>query len=61
MRKEDESFVAALKWKGYSEDGLHVREELNVPVTSYTPDPAVFRESPIGKRKRSNKKSQNAL
>lgn len=48
VRKEDESFVAALKWKGYSEDGLHVREELNVPVTSYTPDPAVFRESPIG-------------
>lgn len=49
VRKEDERFVAALKWKGHSEDGLHVREELNVPVTCDLPDPTVFKESRIGK------------
>ena len=48
VRKEGEHTVAALKWKGHSEDGLHVREEINVPVHSEEPDPSVFKESKIG-------------
>lgn len=48
VRKEEDKLVAALKWKGRSEDGLHVREEINVPVDSCDPNPAVFRESKIG-------------
>ena len=28
VRKEGERWVAALKWNGNSEDGLHIREEI---------------------------------
>lgn len=48
VRREDDRLVAALKWKGHCEDGLHVREEINVPVDSEAPNPGVFRESRIG-------------
>ncbi|MDO4176649.1 MAG: CYTH domain-containing protein [Bacillota bacterium] len=48
VRKEGDRHVAALKWKGHSEDGLHVREEINVPVDSDFPNPSVFRESNVG-------------
>ncbi|MCQ2547084.1 MAG: CYTH domain-containing protein [Clostridia bacterium] len=48
VRIEGDRHVAALKWKGHSEDGLHVREEINVPVDSDFPDPSVFRESNVG-------------
>lgn len=48
VRREGERYVAALKWKGHSEEGLHVREEINVPVDSDRPDPSVFRESNVG-------------
>ena len=48
VRSEGKRLVAALKWKGHSEDGLHVREEINVPVDSDKPDPSVFKESKIG-------------
>lgn len=48
VRREDDRLIAALKWKGHCEDGLHVREEINVPVDSEEPDPGVFRESRIG-------------
>lgn len=48
VRLEDGNYVAALKWRGHSEDGLHVREEINVPVDSDAADPSVFRESKVG-------------
>lgn len=50
VRKEDDVLVASLKWKGHSEDGLHVREEINVPVDSDEPEPDTFKESKIGKQ-----------
>jgi len=48
IRREGDHLVAALKWKGHSEDGLHVREEINVPVQNNEPDLDVFHESSIG-------------
>ncbi|MDD6310564.1 MAG: CYTH domain-containing protein [Firmicutes bacterium] len=48
VREEGERYVAAMKWKGRSEDGLHVREEINVHVDDDTPNPEVFRESSVG-------------
>ena len=48
VRKEGDRYVAALKWKDHSEDGLHVREEINVPVDSDIANPYVFRESKVG-------------
>lgn len=48
IRREGDHLVAALKWKGHSEDGLHVREEINVPVESDEPDLNVFHESNVG-------------
>lgn len=50
VRMEGDSPVATLKWKGHSEDGLHVREELNVPVSTVDADPEVFRESDLGSK-----------
>ncbi|MDO4834069.1 MAG: CYTH domain-containing protein [Bacillota bacterium] len=48
VREEGGNYVAALKWKGHSEDGLHVREEINVPADNDSADPEVFRESKVG-------------
>ena len=48
VRREGDRLVAALKWKGHTEDGLHVREEINVPVEDDFPDLDVFRESSVG-------------
>jgi len=48
IRREGDHLVATIKWKGHSEDGLHVREEINVPVESDTPDLDVFHESSVG-------------
>lgn len=48
VRREGERLIATLKWKGKSEDGLHVREELTVPVSDSTPDVSAFLESDIG-------------
>ncbi len=48
VRSENGHMIATLKWKGHSEDGLHKREEINVPVDSDKPDPEVFAESRIG-------------
>ena len=48
IRREGDHLVAALKWKGHTEDGLHVREELNVPVEDDTPDLNVFHQSSVG-------------
>ncbi len=50
VRKEGKRFVASLKWKGHNEDGLHVREEINVPVDNDTANPKVFNESKVGKQ-----------
>ena len=48
VRREGDHLVASLKWKGHCEDGLHVREEINVPVQDDTPDLDVFHESSVG-------------
>lgn len=32
IRKEGNKIIATLKWNGSSEDGMHIREEINVPV-----------------------------
>jgi len=32
VRKEGNVFQATVKWKGFSKDGMHKREELNVPI-----------------------------
>ena len=48
VRREGDHLMAALKWKGHTEDGLHVREEINVPVQDDFPDLNVFHESSVG-------------
>ena len=53
VRMEGSRIVASLKWKGASVDGLHMREEINVPVNDeacfIAPDPELFKESDIGR------------
>lgn len=53
VRMEGARIVASLKWKGASKDGLHTREEINVPVNDeacfIAPDPEIFKESDIGR------------
>jgi triphosphatase len=50
---EGSRIVASLKWKGASVDGLHTREEINVPVNDeacfIAPSPELFKESDIGR------------
>ncbi|MDO4869961.1 MAG: CYTH domain-containing protein [Bacillota bacterium] len=48
VRLENNDPVATIKWKGHSEDGLHVREEINVPADSDEPNPELFQESRMG-------------
>ena len=52
VRMEGSRIVASLKWNGESVDGLHTREEINVPVTDeaclISPSPEIFKESDIG-------------
>ena len=38
VRREGERLIATLKWSGKSEDGLHTREELCVPVPEREPE-----------------------
>lgn len=49
VRKEGDILQATLKWNGSSEDGMHKREEINVPVDDeaklYTPDVEIFEQS----------------
>ena len=49
VRKEGCKLVATLKWNGSSEDGMHKREEINVPVSDEeklrTPDIRIFDQS----------------
>jgi len=53
VRMEGSRIVASLKWQGASVDGLHTREEINVPVKDeacfIAPDPELFKESDIGR------------
>lgn len=53
VRTEGLGTVATLKWNGNSQDGLHVREEINVPITDpaclIQPSPDIFKESEDGK------------
>lgn len=49
IRKEGSRLVGTLKWNGSSEDGMHKREEINVPVSDEskltTPDIQIFSQS----------------
>lgn len=49
IRRENSKLIATLKWNGYSEDGMHKREEINVPVDNETkltnPDITIFDQS----------------
>ena len=53
VRMEGSRIVASLKWNGESVEGLHTREEINVPVNDETcfimPSPEIFKESDIGR------------
>ncbi len=53
IRMEGSRIVASLKWNGACADGLHQREEINVPVKDEAcfmmPNPDVFIESDIGR------------
>ena len=52
VRMEGNKVVASLKWKGGSAEGLHKREEINVPVDDpacfLQPSPEIFKESELG-------------
>ncbi|MDR1246989.1 MAG: CYTH domain-containing protein [Clostridiales Family XIII bacterium] len=53
VRMEGSRIIASLKWNDAGGDGLHTREEINVPVDDpacfLMPDPGIFRESEVGK------------
>lgn len=53
VRKEGQRIVAALKWNGDANDGLHKREEINIPLTDLqsleNPNPEIFKESEVGR------------
>ena len=48
VRKEGEHYIATVKWQGESEEGLHSREELSIPVADADAGIDVFSESRIG-------------
>jgi len=48
IRKEGSSYIGTLKWNGSSENGMHKRQEINVPVSddaAGTPDLNIFSQS----------------
>ncbi|MBQ6662200.1 MAG: CYTH domain-containing protein [Firmicutes bacterium] len=51
VRREGRRIVGTLKWNGHSEDGMHEREEINVPHVGeeslVTPQVDIFRQSPM--------------
>ena len=53
VRMEGNRVVACLKWNGTVEKGLHIRDEINVPVDDpicfIQPLPDIFRESETGR------------
>ncbi|HHX13606.1 MAG TPA: CYTH domain-containing protein [Clostridiales bacterium] len=53
VRMEGTRIVASLKWNGNAVDGLHVCEEVNVPVDDpncfIQPSPDIFKESEAGR------------
>ncbi|MCL2026828.1 MAG: CYTH domain-containing protein, partial [Leptospirales bacterium] len=54
VRMEGPRSFASLKWNGKNEGALHTREEVNVPIDGAArlimPDPAIFKESGIGRQ-----------
>ena len=48
VRMEGDTPVATLKCKGNSEEGLHQREEINIPASGPEPDPELFGECSLG-------------
>lgn len=48
VRRENENYMATLKWSGESEDGLHRRQEINIPLGEQFSRPvtaAIFEQS----------------
>lgn len=54
VRMEGKRIIASLKWNGECEEGLHTREEINVPVNDEAcfidPKPEIFKESEPGRK-----------
>jgi len=52
VRSEGDGAFATIKWGGSSKNGLHVREEVNIPVSADSvccpPDPALFAQTEKG-------------
>lgn len=55
IRKEGDRMVGTLKWRDHDPgiNGLYMREEINVPLKNeeyfLAPDPAIFKESSVGR------------
>ena len=51
VRREGNRIIGTLKWNGSSDEGMHVREEINVPIDDESkltePDISIFSESDI--------------
>ena len=51
VRREGQKIIGTIKWNGKSESGMHVREEINIPISDEskleTPDIEIFSETPI--------------
>lgn len=51
VRKEGNKIIATLKWNGSADEGLHTREEINIPVADESfmnaPSIHIYDESPI--------------
>ena len=51
IRREGARLVGTLKWNGQSDEGMHEREELNVPILDEgkidSPDIEIFSETPM--------------
>ncbi len=49
VRREGRKLLGTLKWNGTSEDGMHEREEINMPLIDEAkltePDPDIFKQS----------------
>jgi triphosphatase len=50
VRWGDDNIITSLKWGGTINGALHIREEINVPVTNTKPNPVIFEESEEGKK-----------
>ncbi|MEG0923968.1 MAG: CYTH domain-containing protein [Anaerovoracaceae bacterium] len=52
VRRENNKIISTIKWNGSAEDGLHIREEINIPVDDekFLEEPKldIFDQCPMG-------------